>query len=148
MKWVRQRCQAAPGSVAEIASTRPGCASELTSLTPARPRATRPRTNANQAAPSPAVTTSRPSDSRQPARLQQPVWEVAARAKLGHRELDRAHARVPVAVAVAVAAVDPLRRPLAVAGTADGVSVRAHQRLREVLHHRSQQIRVSVLELL
>ena len=32
MKWVRQRCQAAPGSVAAIASTRPGCASELTEL--------------------------------------------------------------------------------------------------------------------
>ena len=40
---VRQRCQAAPGSVAAIASTRPGCASELTSLTPLSPRATRPR---------------------------------------------------------------------------------------------------------
>src|SRR5205814_7508684 len=37
MKCVRQRCQAAPGSVAAIASTNPGCASELTSLTPARP---------------------------------------------------------------------------------------------------------------
>src|SRR5207237_1200661 len=40
MKCVRQRCQLAPGSVAAIASTRPGCASELTRRTPARPRAT------------------------------------------------------------------------------------------------------------
>jgi hypothetical protein len=30
VKWVRQRCQAAPGSVAAIASTRPGWASEVT----------------------------------------------------------------------------------------------------------------------
>ncbi len=34
MKWVRQRCQDAPGSVAAIASTRPGWASEITSWTP------------------------------------------------------------------------------------------------------------------
>ena len=74
MKWVRQRCQAAPGSVAAIASTRPGCASELTSLTPARPRATRPRTKASQAAPSSAVTTSRPSDSRKPSALTPTAW--------------------------------------------------------------------------
>ena len=69
MKCVRQRCQLAPGSVAAIASTRPGCASEVTSCTPARPRATSPRRNASQAAPSSAVTTSRPSDSRKPSRL-------------------------------------------------------------------------------
>src|SRR5205814_2349121 len=69
MKCVRQRCHEAPGSVAAIASTRPGCAPELTSLTPARPRATKPRTNASQAAPSSAVTTSRPSDSRKPSLL-------------------------------------------------------------------------------
>ena len=74
MKWVRQRCQHAPGRVAAIASTRPGCASELTSLTPASPRATRPRMNASQAAPSSAVTTSRPSDSRKPSWFTPTAW--------------------------------------------------------------------------
>src|SRR6266540_3204517 len=69
VKWVRQRCQATPGSVAAIASTRPGCASEVTSLTPARPRATNERRKASQAAPSSLVTTSRPSDSRKPSWL-------------------------------------------------------------------------------
>jgi hypothetical protein len=41
MKWVRQRCQQAPGRVVAIASARPGCASLVTSLTPERPRARR-----------------------------------------------------------------------------------------------------------
>jgi len=41
MKCVRQRCQAAPGRVAEIASTRPGCASEM-STTANRKRRARP----------------------------------------------------------------------------------------------------------
>ena len=57
MKWVRHRCQLAPGRVERIASTRPTCASEITNVTPARPRATRPRRNANQRAPSSVVKT-------------------------------------------------------------------------------------------
>jgi hypothetical protein len=64
MKCVRQRCQLAPGSVAAIASTSPGWASEVTSRTPRRPRATSERRKWSQAAPSSEVTTSRPSDSR------------------------------------------------------------------------------------
>jgi hypothetical protein len=59
---VQQRCQAAPGRVAAIASTRPGCASLVTRQTPLRPRATNERRKASQAAPSSLVTTSRPSD--------------------------------------------------------------------------------------
>jgi len=42
MKCVRQRCQEAPGTVAAIASTRPGCASLVTSFTPLN--LTRPET--------------------------------------------------------------------------------------------------------
>ena len=42
-KWTRQRCQAAPGSTEAMASTRPPWASETTSWTPLRPRATSPR---------------------------------------------------------------------------------------------------------
>ena len=64
MKWVRHRCQVAPVSVERMASTRPGWASEITSVVPARPRATRPRRNANQPAPSSVVMTSKPSTSR------------------------------------------------------------------------------------
>jgi hypothetical protein len=40
MKCVRHRCQVAPVSVERTASTRPGWASEITSVVPARPRAT------------------------------------------------------------------------------------------------------------
>ena len=85
---------------------------------------------------------------RPPPGLQQPVREVGALPELRHRELDRADPRVPVALAVAVSAVDPLRAPLAVPGAAEHVGVRAHQRLRELLHHRPQQIRARLLELL
>jgi hypothetical protein len=81
-------------------------------------------------------------------RLQQPVREVRTLAQLRQRELDRADPCVPVALAVAVAAVDPLRRALAVAGAADSIGVCAHQRLRELLDHRPQQIRMSFLQLL
>src|SRR5262249_10810034 len=63
-------------------------------------------------------------------------------------ELDRAHARIPVALAVAVPTVNPLRRALAVLGTAQRIDLGTHQRLREVLHHRPQQIRARLLELL
>jgi hypothetical protein len=48
-KCVRQRCQAAPGRLAAIASTRPGWASEVTRRTPVRPRATSERRKASQA---------------------------------------------------------------------------------------------------
>jgi len=45
---------AGPGTVAPIASTRPACASAVTSLTPVRPRAVSARTKASQPAPSSA----------------------------------------------------------------------------------------------
>jgi putative transposase len=45
----------------EMASTRPGWLSEVTSWTPPRPRATRLRRNASQPAPSSPLATSRPS---------------------------------------------------------------------------------------
>ena len=52
MKCTRQRCQAAPIITASIAETRPSWASEITSWTPASPRARSERRNANQNAPS------------------------------------------------------------------------------------------------
>src|SRR5207244_10760820 len=51
-KWVLHRCHEAPGRVEAIASTRPGWASEITRRTPESARATRPRRNAVQPAPS------------------------------------------------------------------------------------------------
>ena len=58
---------------------------------------------------------------RPPAGAERPVGEVGARAQLRHRELDRPDPGVPVALAVAVAAVDPLRRALPVGGAAEGL---------------------------
>ena len=52
-----------------MASTRPACASEMTSDVPESPRATRPRRNASQPAPSSVVITSRPRISRCPSRF-------------------------------------------------------------------------------
>src|SRR5262249_35124336 len=81
-----------------------------------------------------------------PTRLQKPVGEIAPLSELRHRELDRTDARVPAALAVAIALVPPLRRALAVGRTAERVGLRAHQRLGEVLHHRPQQIRTRLLK--
>ena len=59
---MRHRCHEAPGRVAPIAASRPACASLVTSLTPARPRAVSDRRNVSQPAPSSAVVTSMPED--------------------------------------------------------------------------------------
>ena len=68
MKCVRQRCQLAPGKVAATAATRPECASELTSLTPLSPRATRPQSRrANRRRPRPYDL--EPKISRNPSLL-------------------------------------------------------------------------------
>ena len=70
MKWVLQRCQQAPSSTAAIAPFSPSWASLVTRRTPCSPRATRPRRNAVQLAPSSAAPTSSPSSSRCPSALQ------------------------------------------------------------------------------
>jgi hypothetical protein len=59
-----------------------------------------------------------------------------------------AEARIPVAPAVAVPTVDPLRAALAATGTSQRIDLGSHQRLREVLHHRPRQNRARLLELL
>jgi hypothetical protein len=81
-----------------------------------------------------------------PARLEEPAREVRALAELGDLERDRARARVPGPLAVAVSAVDPLGRALAVGGAADRVALGAHERLGERLHHLAQKVGVGVLE--
>ena len=64
---------------------------------------------------------------RPAARLQKPVREVAALAQLRDGELDRADPGVPIALPVAVTAVDPLRRPLTVGRAAERVDLGTHQ---------------------
>jgi hypothetical protein len=66
---VRHLCHAAPGRAAAIASTSPRWASEMTSRTPARPRAVNERRNPSQPAPSSSLATSRSSTSRCPSPL-------------------------------------------------------------------------------
>ena len=66
-KCTRQRCQAAPSSTAAIAAFSPVWASEMTSCTPARPRAFSERRNAVQNAPSSLSPTAKPSTSRRPS---------------------------------------------------------------------------------
>ena len=67
MAWVLHLCHVAPGSTAAMAPFNPSWASETTSCTPDRPRATRPRRNAVHPAPSSTVITSTPSTSRFPS---------------------------------------------------------------------------------
>src|SRR5215208_5471064 len=66
-KWTRQRCQPAPAMTAPMACLRPVWASEMTSCTPASPRAFRLRRNAVQKAPSSLSPTSSPRTSRPPS---------------------------------------------------------------------------------
>ena len=66
IKCVRQRCQEASDRTVAMAALTPPWASEITSSTPARPRATRPRRNSVQLAVSSAVTMSKPTISRWP----------------------------------------------------------------------------------
>ena len=65
----RHRCHEAPGSTEAIAFTRPAWSSLVTSFTPDRPRAARPRRNASQPAPSSELVTSMPRISRYPSAL-------------------------------------------------------------------------------
>jgi hypothetical protein len=67
MAWVRQRCQDAPVKTAPIDFFSPSWESGTTSVTPLRPRATRPLKNAVQPAPSSALMTSTPRISRWPS---------------------------------------------------------------------------------
>ena len=66
-KCTRQRCQAAPSSTPAIAGLRPAWASEMTSCTPASPRAFSERRNAVQNAPSSQSPTANPRTSRRPS---------------------------------------------------------------------------------
>jgi hypothetical protein len=64
----------------------------------------------------------------QPARLQE-GREVAAFAQLGNAQLDRAGARLPRPVAIAVALVDPIRTALPMGGAGQSLDLQLHQAL-------------------
>jgi hypothetical protein len=63
-----------------------------------------------------------------PPRLEE-AWKVRALAQLRDAQLDRACARLPVPVAVAVALDEPVSRPLAKAGAGLGADLHLHQPL-------------------
>jgi hypothetical protein len=67
MKCVRHLCQMAPARTEAMAALMPPWASEMTSSTPLRPRATNERRNSDQAAVSSVVTMSKPTISRRPS---------------------------------------------------------------------------------
>jgi len=77
-------------------------------------------------------------------RLQE-LGEVAALAQLGDLQLDAARARVPRALAVAVAAVDSLGTLLVVAGAAARFDIELHQALGHELNHLAQHVDVGSL---
>ena len=68
MKWTRQRCQEAPRTLA-TAAFNPSWASEMTSLTPRRPRRASLRRNSLQNVSASEGQMSRPSTSRRPSPL-------------------------------------------------------------------------------
>jgi site-specific DNA recombinase len=83
---------------------------------------------------------------RAPARLQ-PAREVAAGARLGDGQVERADPRVPSPRAVAVAVGPPLARPL-VAGRADlGADLGLHQFLHRPADQLAREVRLDVLPL-
>jgi hypothetical protein len=83
-----------------------------------------------------------------PARLQQPVREVAAGPQLRDGQLQRPDSGVQPPLPVAVALVNPLRAPLAQPSTAQGVGLGTHQRLHKSQHHLPQQVGVGCLQVL
>ena len=79
-----------------------------------------------------------------PARLQE-AREVAALAQLRDAQLDRAGARLPDPVAIAVALVDPLGAALAMGGAGQPLDLQLHQALGGEADHLAQQIGVGAL---
>src|SRR3954463_14933142 len=67
--------------------------------------------------------------------------EVGARPQFRYRNIQRAGAGVELAVAVAVAHVDPLRARFAIGGATDGVGLGRHQGVDEGGQHLPQQVR-------
>jgi hypothetical protein len=70
--------------------------------------------------------------------------KIGALAQLRDAQLDRAGARLPIAVAIAVALSEPLRRTLAVGGAGLGANLQLHQSLGREADHLAQNIGVGV----
>ena len=79
-----------------------------------------------------------------PPRLQE-SREVASSSELGDAPLDRAGARLPVALAIAVALGDPIGAALAVPGAGQPFDFQLHQPLRGKADHLAQQVGVGAL---
>lgn len=112
---------AAPGRVAPMASTRPRCASEVTSWTLVRPRAVRSRKNPSHPAPSSAEVACRPRISRCPSAFTPKSWP------------SRRHMCHAVTACAPPAILQRLRGPVRLAhssipGGATAVLPRRHQR--------------------
>lgn len=71
--------------------------------------------------------------------------KIGALAQLRDAQLDRAGARLPIAVAIAVALSEPLRRTLAVGGAGLGANLQLHQSLGREADHLAQNIGVGGL---
>jgi hypothetical protein len=80
----------------------------------------------------------------QPARLEE-AGKIAAFAQLRNPQLDRAGPGMPVAVAIAVALVDPAFAALAVPGAAEGIALQRHQALGGKADHLPQEAGVGAL---
>ena len=81
---------------------------------------------------------------RHPARLEE-AGEVAASPQLRDPQLDGSGPGLPVAVAIAVALIDPALAALAVTGAAQGLGLQLHQPLGGKADHLAQQCRVGTL---
>jgi hypothetical protein len=80
----------------------------------------------------------------QAARLEE-AGEVAAFAQLWDAQLDRSCPCMPVAVAIAVALIDPTVIALAVPGAAEGIALQRHQAFGSKADHLAQEARVRAL---
>ncbi len=95
-------------------------ASKITNVVSEGLRAMRLRNKASQSAPSSVPVRAAP-------RLAQPAWEAVAFAQPGDCELDHSRPAILPPLAAAVARVHPVRAQLAIAGTADRVSLSRHE---------------------
>ena len=71
--------------------------------------------------------------------------EIAAPAQLGDAQFDRAGARFPDPVAIAVAVIEAVGTALAVRGAGHTLDLQLHQPLRGKTHHLAQQLGIRTL---
>jgi hypothetical protein len=79
-----------------------------------------------------------------PPRLQE-GREVAALPEPGDLQIDRASARLPAALTIAVAMGDACRRPLAMRGSGQALHLQGHHAVGHIAHHLPEEIVVGAL---